>query len=56
MVPYKYDGVLNPFPETDHSKAFSVTGALSVLPAEFFGLLQDDTITAMTSNHLNLMG
>jgi hypothetical protein len=56
MVPYKYDGVLNPFPETDHSKAFSVTGALAVFPVEFFELLQEEIITAIASNHLNLMG
>jgi hypothetical protein len=48
--------VLNPFPETDQSKAFSVTGALSVFPEEFLELLHEDIITAIANNHLNLMG
>jgi hypothetical protein len=56
MVPYKYDGLVNPFPDTDHNNAFSVTGALSVFPVEFFELLQEDKTTAIASNHLNLMG
>jgi hypothetical protein len=56
MVPYKYEGDVNPFPDTDHNKAFSVTGTLSVVFVVFLELLQDDTKTTMTNNHLNLMG
>jgi len=48
--------VANPFPDTDHNNAFSVTGTLSFFPEEFFELLQEDTRTAKISNHLNFIG